>query len=158
MSRDPLAKSTTPVKSVGRFRRWLRFNAVGAAGVAVQASMLTVLVSLGGMHYLAATAIAVESAVLHNFLWHWRWTWADRTGPESHGFFVSLLRFHLGNGLVSLTGNLLFMRLLVGAAGIPPLPANLLSIALCSLLNFLLSDRWVFLPVGRKRYTGRVLS
>ncbi len=158
MSRDPLPKSTLPVKCPGHLRRWLRFNAVGAAGVAVQASMLTVLVSLGGMHYLAATAIAVESAVIHNFLWHWRWTWADRTGPESHGFFVSLLRFHLGNGLVSLTGNLAFMRLLVGTAGMNPIAANLLSIALCSLLNFLLSDRWVFLPVRRKRCIGRVLS
>jgi len=158
VSRDPLPKSTPPVKSVGRFRRWLRFNAVGAAGVTVQASMLTLLVGLAGLHYLVATGLAVEAAVLHNFLWHWRWTWADRSGPGSHGFFVALLRFHLGNGLVSLTGNLAFMRLLVGTAGMNPIIANLLSIALCSLLNFLLSDRWVFLPVGRKRRTDGVLS
>jgi putative flippase GtrA len=36
------------------------------------------------------------------------------------------------------------MRLLVGQGHLPPLPANVLSIAACSVLNFLASDRLVF--------------
>ena len=59
--------------------RFWRFNAVGVLGFAVQLAVLALLVH-GGVHYLAATAIAVEAAILHNFLWHERWTWADRPG------------------------------------------------------------------------------
>jgi len=54
--------------------RWARFNAVGIMGAALQVAALSLLVTLG-MHYLVATALAVEAAVLHNYVWHRRWTW-----------------------------------------------------------------------------------
>lgn len=125
--------------------RWLKFNAVGALGMAVQLGALGVFVRVLGLHYLLATALAVEAAVLHNFLWHRRWTWADRPGIASPAWGLLLLRFNLTTGTVSIVGNLLFMGLLAGAAGLEPLLANLLSIGLCSLVNFLVCDRFVFL-------------
>ena len=115
--------------------RWLKFNAVGAIGVSVQLSVLAALLQLG-VHYLVATALAVEAAVLQNYYWHTRWTWKGREG--------SLWRFHLSNGLLSLISNLVWMRMFTGWLGIPPLPANLMAIALTSTANFLLGDRWVF--------------
>ena len=115
--------------------RWAKFNAVGAIGVAVQLSVLAALIRLG-THYLLATALAVEAAVLQNYYWHTRWTWRGRDG--------SLWRFHLANGLLSLISNLVWMRMFTGWLGIPPLPANLMAIALTSTANFLLGDRWVF--------------
>ncbi|MGH9783648.1 MAG: GtrA family protein [Terriglobia bacterium] len=126
--------------------RWLKFNAVGALGMAVQLGSLGVFVHGFGLHYLLATALAVEAAVLHNFLWHRRWTWADRPGIANPAWGLLLLRFNLTTGMVSIVGNLLFMGLLAGAARLDPLLANLLSIGLCSLVNFLVCDRFVFLP------------
>jgi len=117
--------------------RWLKFNAVGIAGAAIQVTLVWLL-TRGGMHYLIATAIAVEVAILHNFYWHVRWTWKGR--------HPSLLRFHLANGLVSILSNLALMRLFTGGMGIGPVPANLAAISITSLANFLLGDRWVFLP------------
>jgi putative flippase GtrA len=55
-----------------------------------------------------------------------------------------LCRFHATNGLVSLSGNLILMRLMVGLVGMPPLPANLLAVLACALINFTASDRLVF--------------
>ena len=52
--------------------RWAKFNAVGAAGVAVQLGLLALLESVLRLQYLVATALAVEAAVLHNFAWHER--------------------------------------------------------------------------------------
>ncbi len=124
--------------------RWLKFNLVGALGMGLQLGTLALLVHLLGMHYLLATVLAVEAAVLHNFLWHRRWTWADRKEVQSGSPVAMLLRFNLTNGLVSIAGNLLIMRILAGAAGLEPVAANSLSIALCSLFNFLLADRYVF--------------
>jgi len=55
-----------------------------------------------------------------------------------------LLRFHLTNGLVSYLGNLVLMRLLVESVHMPVLAANSIAILCCSILNFLLADRWAF--------------
>ena len=127
-------------------QRFIRFNLVGAIGFALQFAVLAILLR-AGMHYLAATALAVEAAILHNFAWHERWTWRDRpaSGRERLG---RLGRFHLVNGLVSLVGNLAIMRLLVGALGMPALPANLIAVLACAFANYAASDRVVFLSAG----------
>ncbi len=128
---------------ISSFARWLKFNLVGAIGIVVQLGVLTLLTSLG-LDYMLATAAAVEAAVLHNFLWHERFTWSDRSSRTSRNSARRLLHFNLTTGAVSIGGNLLLMRLLVDQAHLAPFFANLLSIAGCSLVNFLVSDRWVF--------------
>jgi len=122
--------------------RFIRFNAVGVAGFAVQLAALWLLAG-AGLHYLAATAVAVEAAILHNFAWHERWTWRDRpAGGRARG--ARLARFHAVNGAVSLLGNLLLMPLLVGGAGLPVLLANLVASAACAAVNYAGADRIVF--------------
>jgi len=124
--------------------RWLKFNAVGALGIAVQ---LIVLLGLkGGFHlgYLLAAALAVEAAVVHNFLWHERYTWADRVHPSWRKSLPRLLRFNLTTGGVSIAGNLALMRLMVGLWHVNYLAANGVAIVLCSLVNYLVSEEWVF--------------
>ncbi|MBI1896098.1 MAG: GtrA family protein [Acidobacteria bacterium] len=125
--------------------RWLKFNFVGGLGVLVQLGMLVLLKSGFGLHYLAATALAVEAAVLHNFLWHQSWTWSDRPrGSSPAAMLARLVRFHAANGAVSIVSNLILMKLFVGALGLPYFAANLVAIALTSIANFLLADRAVF--------------
>lgn len=121
--------------------RWFKFNAVGGMGVGVQLAALALLKS--GLHwnYLLATAAAAELALLHNFVWHERWTWRDRGVGGRVG---RLLRFHLANGLLSFAVNLLLMRLLVGRMHWPYLAANVAAIAAGSVLNFFLGDLLVF--------------
>jgi putative flippase GtrA len=114
---------------------WLRFNVVGAGGAIMQVTLLWAL-EHAGVQYLLATALAVEAALLHNFHWHVRWTWRDRE--------PSLLRFHVANGAVSIVSNLVWMRVFTGAFGMPVIPANGLAIAITSLANFALGERWVF--------------
>ena len=124
--------------------RWLKFNFVGGVGIAVQLGALWVLKGQLHLHYLVATALAVELAVLHNFVWHERFTWKDRAGGPPGAVGRRLLRFHLGNGLVSLGGNLALMRLFVGVVHMKYLLANLITIAICSLLNFAAGEWFVF--------------
>jgi dolichol-phosphate mannosyltransferase len=130
--------------ATGQFRRWLAFNLVGGLGVLVQLSTLAGLTAGAGLHYLLATGLAVEMAVLHNFIWHEYWTWRDRAGQDKPGRWKRLLRFQTANGALSLGGNLAMMPLLVVTCGLNCIIANGVSITLCSVLNFLASDRWVF--------------
>lgn len=122
--------------------RWWRFNLVGAMGMALQLSALALLNRWNARHYLCASALSVELALLHNFIWHHHYTWRDRR--DSSTPLASLLRFHLSNGLISLGGNVMLMHILVAKAGIPLLCSNLIAIACCSVLNFAAGDRWAF--------------
>jgi putative flippase GtrA len=124
--------------------RWLKFNLVGGLGILVQLGCLALLCFW--MHYLVATALAVEIAVLHNFAWHERFTWKDRPGGGRERL-LRLLRFHLGNGAVSILGNLGLMWLLVDRFHMKHLlVANGIAIAICSFLNFALGEWFVFRP------------
>ena len=202
--------------------RWCKFNLVGGIGIVVQFGALFLLKSVLHFEYLAATAIAVEAAVVHNFVWHEQFTWADRigvgrlrtSGAEAHslssrifaalkrcatqkpaspdpaienpatpnsaapnsaiqdlvtqnsateraaarGFGTQmaaaqwlhwaslrrLVRFHLSNGAVSIVGNLALMKVMVGMGQMNYLVANAIAITVCSLVNFMVSEIWVF--------------
>jgi len=122
---------------------WLRFNAVGIIGVGVQLAVLAVLRTGFDWTIRAATLIAVECAVLHNFVWHERWTWRHRS-LEFRGFAGRLLRFNISNGLISIAGNLVLMELLAVRLHLNYMFSNLVAIGACSLLNFFVSDKLVF--------------
>jgi putative flippase GtrA len=124
--------------------RWVKFNLVGGIGIGVQLAALWVVTRVLLCNYLIATVLAVETAVLHNFLWHQRFTWADRVPSNGRESVLGVLRFNLTNGLVSILGNLILMRALVGGLHLRILMANVLSIACCSAANFLLSEMYVF--------------
>jgi putative flippase GtrA len=135
---------------------FIRFNVVGIVGFVLQTGALFVLTH--GAHpisYLAATAAAVELAVLNNFIWHQRWTWKDRPSANRGETLRRLLKFNITNGAVSIIGNLVFMGILVGRLRLPITPANMASVAACSICNFFLADRIAFYagPAASERAT-----
>jgi putative flippase GtrA len=108
----------------------------------VQLASLAAISRLAPGHYLYASAAAVELAVLHNFVWHVHFTWRDR--QDNSELLSQLVRFHLSNGLVSIVGNLVLMRVLVQQAHLPLLASNGIAILCCSIVNFGLGDGWAF--------------
>jgi putative flippase GtrA len=144
-SSSQLSARSSPERLVGRtVWRWVKFNLVGGLGIFVQLGTLAVFRSWLRLDYLLATGLAVEIAVIHNFLWHERFTWADRPARRPLQSFIRLAKFNASNGVVSIAGNLLLMRLLVGELKLNYVAANLIAIVVCSLVNFLLGDRFVF--------------
>lgn len=126
--------------------RWFKFNFVGGIGIGVQFAVLFFLRSILNFNYLLATAIAVEAAVIHNFVWHEQFTWSDRVESSWRRSLPRLFRFNLTTGAVSILGNLALMKILVGEGHMNYLLANAIAIALCSIANFLVSEEWVFEP------------
>jgi putative flippase GtrA len=123
--------------------RAVKFLVVGIAGCAVQITTLASLTSGLGVHWIVGTVTAVEIAILHNFCWHLRWTWRDRPGTS---WLSQLGRFHASTAFMSIGGNLAAMSVLVRSCGMEPIPANALAVALVSVANFVIADRWVFRP------------
>jgi putative flippase GtrA len=132
--------------------RFGAFAAVGALGFVLQLASIAALLS-AGWSYLAATAAGVELAVLHNFWWHERWTWRDRA-PQGAGIrrrSMRLLRYHMTTAITSIGGNLVLTFVFVETVRMPPVLANAAAVAVMSLANFRVADRWVF--AGRTALT-----
>lgn len=125
--------------------RWIRFSAVGLAGIGIQLSVLWLSANVLRIPATFSIVVAVEAALLHNFVWHERWTWRELP-PE--GRWGRLMRFHASNGFVSLVSNVGITMLFRQYLAIPLLPSNLLAICLTAVLNFMLADAWVFRRTG----------
>ena len=141
-----LYRAETPVKRIssrlrGVLVRWAKFNSVGIAGFVVQLTTLWALSRGLGLHYLLATALAVEIAVLHNFIWHEKWTWR---GLSIEHRWRRLARFHVANGFVSILSNVVLTWLFKQWMGLPLLASNALAVVAMALLNFALAAVWVF--------------
>jgi putative flippase GtrA len=121
--------------------RWLKFNTVGVGGAVVQLCALWMLQHFTSIPSILAVTIAVEIAILHNFVWHEAWTWRGKP-VEDRG--RRLLRFHLGNGFVSIVSNVVLTYLYKEVAGLPLIAANFAAILTAALLNFWVAHAWVF--------------
>lgn len=122
--------------------RWGKFNLVGAVGMGFQLAVVALVARLWPGHYLAATAVAIELTLLHNFVWHWRFTWRDRR--DGTLLLRQCLRFHAANGAVSMSGNFALLPLLYRVGHMPLVAADAVAILACSLVNFVLGERWAF--------------
>jgi putative flippase GtrA len=175
--------SKNVVSSRGQ-RRLTRFMTVGALGFAVQIAAFVILTAVAGWPWLPATIVAVELAVVHNFLWHDRWTWRDRSdlprrtrrtrrvNPEGNRIlppvlrflrggichfleyargrgdsrFARFVRFNMTTGLTSIAGNAAVAGVFVGIMRLPGTAGNVVAVGTMSVVNFVMSDRWVFPP------------
>jgi len=124
-----------------RAQRISVFIAVGWLGFALQLTALALLTSLAHWPWLPATIVAVELAVVHNFIWHERVTWCDRTAFSS---FERFARFNIATGMTSIAGNIVLMAICIGVLGLPPIVANAIAVGTMSVVNFFVADRWVF--------------
>jgi len=120
--------------------RFMRFAIAGASGFIVQLATLAVLVA-AHMHYVAATIIAVEAAILLNFVFHERWTWKDR-GRESG--WSRFLRFNALTAATSIIGSVVITAILVEYFTFSPMLANVISVIVLSVINFVGADSLVF--------------
>jgi putative flippase GtrA len=92
-----------------------------------------------GLHHIAAATLAFVGGVTNNFWWNRHWTFRAGAGrPESQAtrfFAVSVVAFLFA---------LVVLELPVSVAGMGELPAQAISIAAATPLNFLGNKMWSF--------------
>jgi putative flippase GtrA len=119
-----------------------KFNMVGVMGMGVQLLALTCFDRWFAGRYLYASAAAIELTLIHNFIWHRKYTWSGNS--HKVGWVAQFVRFHLSNGLVSMLGNLALVRLFVHELRLPLLVSSTLAVICCSLVNYSFANSWVF--------------
>jgi putative flippase GtrA len=125
-------------------QRFSRFLAGGAAGFLCQIAGLWLLVTVFSVNYVLATVVAIEVAIVFNYLCHEHWTWRDRPARSGQERWSRLLRFNAMTALTSIVGGVLITASLVELFGLPPVAANIVSVVALGLLNFAGADSLVF--------------
>ncbi len=122
-------------------KTFLKFNIVGAVGVAVNMGCFWALTEYLMIHHMVSGAVATEISIVNNFVLNHLWTFRDRRG-RMH-VLVRAAAFHISRllGLITTLGSLF---ILVDILGLPSLPSYFLSIGFGVLANFYTSDVYVW--------------
>ena len=121
-------------------KRFIKFSVVGLSGTLVNMAIYALAVN-SGLYYLLAAIISFLFAVTNNFYWNFRWTFkgqaAFRSRRNKYSRFLAVSVLNLGI-------NLLLLRLFVETLAMDKTLAQLVSIGLVSILNFLMNSRFTF--------------
>jgi dolichol-phosphate mannosyltransferase len=122
------------------FIRLIRFSIVGVIGAGINTGLLWLFTDLAGIYYLLSSAIAIEIAILIQFLLNDRWTFKEKKTKGVKQFIVRILKSNLwrSGGLVV---NIGVLYLLTEYAGIYYLTSNIFGIFCAFLWNYLFESR-----------------
>jgi len=127
-----------------RMGRMSRFAAVGALGTLVNALVMWLLLHTTDVHYVAASVIATEVAILHNLVLQERYVFRDLRGGR-HGWVARSVQSVVYNNLDNLA-RLPLLVLLVEVAGVHSLVAQVLTLVVSFVARFLFVSQVVYRP------------
>lgn len=122
--------------------RLLKFCIVGASGTIVNMGVLFLLSEYVRIQYFLSSLVAIELSILSNFYLNLLWTWGDRVGETST--WEKLFRYHMGVAGTAFLCNYLILLALTEWFGMYYLISNIIGIAVGTISNFLINDRWTF--------------
>ena len=128
--------------------RFIKFGVVGASGTVVNIAVLYLaqehlLRHIADFHTRLnySIALAITVATISNFYWNRRLTWRDRSRGVQHSVLVLFFKYVMAAALSIAVQSLLTKWL---ALHLHYIIANLIAIALASVINFVANDRLTF--------------
>ena len=116
--------------------------AVAWLGMAVNTGCLYVFKGLLHVRLIPASVMAIEIAIIHNFIWYRSWTWRDR--PNKPPFFQQLIKYNIATGAVDFLGNVSVLWILATFLNIHYLLANILGMIAPPFIKFWLNEKVIF--------------
>jgi dolichol-phosphate mannosyltransferase len=126
----------------GELRKIVKFGAVGGSGIFVNTAILYTLTSVFGFYLLLSSLIAIETAVITNFILNDIWTFGSDDKKRS-----VISRFFLFNG-ISVAGiviNISILWFLTTYTGMYYIWANIIGIFVAFSWNFMLNKNITFI-------------
>jgi dolichol-phosphate mannosyltransferase len=121
--------------------RMFKFGVVGVSGVGVNSFFLWFFTDVAGIHYMGSSPMAVELAVLSNFLLNNYWTFRDSDNRSP--ILVKMLKFHV-TAAGGFAINFVFLVGLTELAGMYYLLSNLVGILAGFLWNYAVNVKWTW--------------
>lgn len=120
----------------------LRFSLVGLSGVVVNQGLLMLLHGAVGAPLLLSSIIAIEISILTNFILNHTWTW--RLPLRESGLMRRVVQYHAAAVMAAFAGNVIILMGAVELFGVDYRIANLVGIAVGTVINFTAGEVWIF--------------
>ena len=126
-------------------KKFLKFGITGVMNTAVDFLVYTLLVSVCGMGLYVSQVISYCCGMLNSYVINRKWTFSTKNGFFSLELvkfvILNLAMMLLGMGIIYLAAERLGLHKLIG---------KLISTVLVMVINFVISNLWVFRPKGEK--------
>jgi dolichol-phosphate mannosyltransferase len=119
------------------WERIIKFGLVGLSGVVVNTVILGVLTELAQLNYKWSSLIAIQIAIISNFIFNDKWTFVDRKKQ-------SLTKRFLSFESISIIGAVINWALLIACTellGIHYLISNLIGILIAFIWNYIANNK-----------------
>ncbi len=151
-------------EQISTLSRFIKFTVAGSSGILVDTAVLFAIVEWSPvlLPLALSKAIAAEVAIINNFFWNDRWTFADRH-PEDISSPTTSIRFLKFNLICSLGLVIAVAALYILHKGLNVnlYLANVMAIVTAALWNFILSNYLTWTPtnqVSNHRSTRQIES
>ncbi|MCX6600919.1 MAG: GtrA family protein [bacterium] len=121
-----------------------KFMAVAWLGMVVNTACLFLFKGILRIPIIPAGLMAIEIAIVHNFIWLRHWAWRDRTNGNHSSFFRQLLLYNLFTGAVDILANLSILWSLSTLFSVHYLLANALGMIAGPFIKFWVNEKIVF--------------
>ncbi len=122
------------------FLRLIKFSIVGVIGAGINTGFLWVLTDFAGLFYLYSSVVAIEIAIIMQFLMNDRWTFKERKTTHAGQFIKRILKSNLWRS-GGLAVNIGILYLLTEYMDVYYLLSNIFGIICAFLLNYILESR-----------------
>jgi putative flippase GtrA len=120
--------------------RLIKFSIVGGIGAGINTGFLWVLTAVGGLFYLVSAVVAIEIAILMQFLMNDRWTFRETKTQHLEQFIKRIFKSNVWRS-GGLAVNIGVLYLLTEYMGMYYLLSNIVGIICAFLLNYILESR-----------------
>jgi dolichol-phosphate mannosyltransferase len=122
------------------FLRLIKFSIVGVIGAGINTWFLWLFTDFAGLYYLYSSVIAIEIAIILQFLMNDRWTFREQKTTHVEQFMKRIIKSNIwrSGGLAINIGVLYF---LTEHAGVYYLLSNIVGIVCAFLLTYLFESR-----------------
>ena len=120
---------------------FMKYSLVGVSGVFVNLGLYLFLTRFYEISELIAPLIAIESALISNFILNNFWTFGNRITQSR--IRVKFVKFHLVSGFSALINYSAFLTLFL-VFGLYDILANLIGIGLAAIVNYLINSNWTW--------------
>ncbi|MBE0516732.1 MAG: GtrA family protein [Methanophagales archaeon] len=120
--------------------RLIKFSIVGVIGAGINTGFLWVLTDVAGLFYLFSAVVAIEIAILMQFLMNDRWTFKETKTQHIGQFIRRIFKSNVWRS-GGLAVNVGVLYLLTEYMGVYYLLSNIVGIICAFLLNYILESR-----------------
>jgi len=118
----------------------IKFSIVGVIGAGINTGFLWILTDLAGLYYLFSSVVAIEIAIMMQFMMNDRWTFRDRKTTDAGQFIKRIFKSNLWRS-GGLAVNVGVLYLFTAYIGVYYLLSNIFGIVCAFSLNYILESR-----------------